>query len=225
VKGADLKFPARNISTNIAGQVAGLIAIQRNGEPGYDNADFWIRGVSTFAGGTRPLVLVDGVPRSLNDIETDEIETFSVLKDAAATAVYGAEGANGVVIITSKRGQARAPVISFRAEHSISNPERLPTFVTSDQYLALFNEALKNDGQSPIFSDELIAKYKSNTDPDLYPNVDWVDVMLKDNTKKQRYTLNVRGGSEKAKYFVSGAYFSEEGVFKNAPADRYKTNI
>lgn len=225
VKGADLKFPARNISTNLAGQVAGLIAIQRNGEPGYDNADFWIRGVSTFAGGTKPLVLVDGVPRSLNDIETDEIETFSVLKDAAATAVYGAEGANGVVIITSKRGQARKPVISFRAEQSIAKPNRLPQFVSSDQYLSLFNEALKNDGQSPIFSDDLIAKYKANADPDLYPNVDWISVMLKDFTKKQRYTLNVRGGAERAKYFVSGAYFNEEGFFKNDPANRYNSNI
>lgn len=225
VKGSELKFPARNISTNLAGQVAGLIAIQRNGEPGYDNADFWIRGISTFAGGTKPLVLVDGVPRSLNDIETDEIETFSVLKDAAATAVYGAEGANGVVIITSKRGQARVPVISFRAEHSVAVPDRLPKFVPSDQYLSLYNEALRNDGQSPIFSDSLINLYRTKADPDLYPSVDWIDVMLKDRTLKQRYTLNVRGGSDKSKYFISGAYFNEEGFFKNDPTNRYKNNI
>ncbi len=225
VKGSELRFPARNISNNLAGQIAGLVSIQRSGEPGYDNADFWIRGISTFAGGTRPLVLVDGVPRNFNDIEADEIETFSVLKDAAATAVYGAEGANGVIIVTTKRGQAKAPVITFRTEHSLSTPDRLPTFVSSDQYLTLFNEALQNDGLSPIFHDTLIAKYKNNIDPDLYPNVDWIDVMLKKRTLKQRYTLNVRGGSEKAKYFVSGAYFNEEGFFKNDPRNKYKNNI
>jgi TonB-linked SusC/RagA family outer membrane protein len=225
ISGRELQFPARNLSTNLAGQIAGLISIQRNGEPGYDNADFWIRGISTFAGGTRPLVLVDGVPRNFNDIEPDEIETFSVLKDAAATAVYGAEGANGVIIVTTKRGQARTPVITFRSETSVSRPDRLPTFVSSDQFLSLFNEALQNDGLSPIFHDTLIAKYKNNIDPDLYPNVDWIDVMLKDQTLKQRYTLNVRGGSEKAKYFVSGAYFNEEGFFKNDPRNRYKNNI
>lgn len=225
VKGNDIRFPARNISNNLAGQIAGLISIQRSGEPGYDNADFWIRGISTFAGGTRPLVLVDGVPRNFNDIEADEIETFSVLKDAAATAVYGAEGANGVIIVTTKRGQAKAPVITFRTEQSLSTPDRLPTFVSSADYLGLFNEALQNDGQSGIFSDSLIAKYRSNADPDLYPNVDWINVMLKKNTLKQRHTINVRGGSDKAKYFVSGAYFNEEGFFKNDPRNKYDNNI
>ena len=225
VRGSDIRIPARNLSVNLAGQIAGLVSIQRNGEPGYDNADFWIRGISTFAGGTRPLVLVDGVPRNFNDIEADEIETFSVLKDAAATAVFGAEGANGVIVVTTKRGQARAPVITFRTEHSLAKPDRLPTFVTSDQFLTLFNEALQNDGLSPIFPDSLINKYKMNADPDLYPNVDWIDVMLKRRTMKERYTLNVRGGSEKAKYFVSGAYFNEEGFFKNDPKNRYNNNI
>jgi TonB-linked SusC/RagA family outer membrane protein len=225
VKGTDIRFPARNISNNLAGQIAGLVSIQRSGEPGYDNADFWIRGISTFAGGTRPLVLVDGVPRNFNDIEADEIETFSVLKDAAATAVFGAEGANGVIVVTTKRGQAKSPVITFRTEHSLASPSRLPTFVSSDEYLGLFNEALKNDGLSPIFADTLIAKYKNNVDADLYPNVDWIDVMLKKRTLKERYTINVRGGSEKAKYFVSGAYFNEEGFFKNDPNNRYENNI
>lgn len=225
VKGEDLKFPGRNLSNNLAGQVSGLIAIKRNNLPGYDNAEFWIRGVSTFAGGTSPLVLVDGVPRSINDIETDEIETFSVLKDAAATAVYGAEGANGVVIITSKRGKAKEPVISFRTEHSINKPQRLPQFVNSDQYMRLFNEALINDGQLGIFSDSLIAHFSNNDDPDLYPNVDWIKTMLRKHTRNQRYTLNVRGGSEKAKYFVSGAYYGENGVFVDDPKNRYENNI
>ena len=225
VKGDDLKFPTRSLTNNLAGQVSGLIAIQRSGEPGYDNSEFWIRGVSTFAGGSSPLVLVDGVPRGINDIEPDEIETFSVLKDAAATAVYGAEGANGVVLITSKRGKIQKSVISFRTEHSLSKPTRLPEFVGSADYLSLYNEALRNDGLLPVFSDELIGKYRNNVDPDLYPNTNWIDLLLKKTTSNHRYTINARGGSEKARYFVSGAYFSEGGVFIDDPADRYSTNI
>ena len=162
IKGEQMRFPTRNLTNNMAGQVAGLIAIQRSGEPGYDNSEFWIRGISTFAGGSKPLVLVDGVPRAINDIEPDEIDTFTVLKDAASTAVYGAEGANGVIIITSKRGKAQKPVISFRTEHSISEPTRLPKFVGSADYLQLYNEALRNDGETPIYSDALISKYRNN---------------------------------------------------------------
>lgn len=225
IKGDDLKFPTRNLSNNLAGQVSGLIAIQRSGEPGYDNSTFWIRGISTFAGGTNPLVLVDGVPRKINDVEPEEIETFSVLKDAAATAVYGAEGANGVVLITSKRGTNQKPVISFRTEHSLSKPTRMPEFVGSADYLTLFNEALKNDGLAPIYSEELISKYRDGVDGDLYPNTNWMDELLRDKTSNHRYTLNVRGGSERAKYFVSGAYFNEAGIFKNDPTERYETNI
>lgn len=225
VKGQDLKFPTRSLTNNIAGQVSGLLAIQRSGEPGYDNSEFWIRGISTFAGGSQPLVLVDGVPRSINDIEPDEIESFSVLKDAASTAVYGAEGANGVIIITSKRGKSQKPVISFRTEHSISRPTRLPKFVGSADYLELYNESLKNDGDSPIYSDELISNYRNGVDPDLYPNTDWMDAMLKNFTENHRYTLNVRGGTEASRYFVSGAYYNESGIFKDNPTNRYETNI
>ena len=225
VKGEELRMSTRSLSNNLAGQVAGLIAIKRSGEPGYDNSEFWIRGISTFAGGSTPLVLVDGVPRSINDIEPDEIETFSILKDAAATAVYGAEGANGVVLVTSKRGKIGKPVISFRTEHSISTPTRLPEFVSSAEYLKLYNEALSNDGQAPIFSDDLIDKYKNIVDPDLYPNTNWIKEMLRDKTENHRYTLNVRGGSERAKFFVSGSYYSENGIFKDDPTHRYENNI
>jgi len=225
VKGEQLRFPTRSLTNNIAGQVSGLIAIQRSGEPGYDNSEFWIRGVSTFAGGSAALVLVDGVPRSINDIEPDEIETFSVLKDAAATAVYGAEGANGVILITSKRGKTQIPVISFRTEHSLAQPTRIPEFVGSADYLTLFNEALSNDGIDSRFSEEFIANYRNNIDPDLYPSTNWMSEMLRKRTDNHRYTLNVRGGSEKARYFVSGAYFGESGIFKDDPGEKYDTNI
>lgn len=225
VKPSNMVVPTRSLNNSLAGQVSGLIAVQRSGEPGYDNAEFWIRGVSTFAGGTNPLVLVDGVPRDMSDIEPDEIETFSVLKDAAATAIYGAEGANGVILVTTKRGLVEKPKITFKTEHTFSAPTRLPEFVSSADYLDLYNEALRNDGQLPRFSDELIAHYRNNDDPDLYPNTNWIDEMLKKYTTAHRYTINVRGGTEKAKYFVSGAYYNEEGIFKTTKNDIYDPNI
>lgn len=220
----ELKVPTRNLTTNLAGQIAGLIAVQRSGEPGYDNAEFWIRGQSSFKGGTNPLVLVDGVPREMADIEPDEIETFTLLKDAAATAVYGAEGANGVIIITSKRGMVQKPRITFRAEVNNMAPTRLPDFLGSADFLSLYNEALNNEGKQSIYDRDLIAKYASGEDPDLYPDVRWLD-LLKDNSWSQRYTLNVRGGTEKARYFVSGAFYKENGIFKSNPSTLYDTNI
>lgn len=143
----------------MAGQVPGLIAVQRSGEPGYDNSEFWIRGVSSFKGGTNPLVLVDGVPRNMQDIEPDEIESFTLLKDAAATAVYGAEGANGVILITSKRGNSQKPKISLRAESTLLTPTRLPKFMNSVETLDLYNEALNNEGTASIRTAEEIAMY------------------------------------------------------------------
>ncbi|UCS91874.1 TonB-dependent receptor [Echinicola marina] len=224
VKGEELRMPTRSLSNNLAGQVPGLIAVQRSGEPGYDNAEFWIRGISSFAGGTSPLVLVDGVPRNMNDIEPDEIETFTLLKDAAATAIYGAEGANGVVIITSKRGKNQKTQISYRGEYSVLQPTRLPEFLGSADYMSLYNEALLNEGKQPVFSEDLIARYKSGQDPDLYPDVNWLD-LLSNTTNNTRHTLNFRGGGEKARFFISGAYFSESGIFESNPVAEYDNNI
>ena len=138
---AQLSVKSANLTNNIAGKLSGLIAVQRSGEPGWDDAQFFISGISSYAGGTDPLVLVDGVPRKMNDIDVDEIETFSILKDAAATAVYGAEGANGVVLITSKRGKSQKTVVSMSAEYGYSTPLRLPNLMSSYDYLSLYNEA------------------------------------------------------------------------------------
>lgn len=228
---AELSMPQRNLTNNIAGQIAGIIAIQRSGEPGNDSAEFWIRGQSSYAGGTSPLVLVDGVPRSMDDIDVDEIETFSVLKDAAATAVYGSEGANGVVLITSKRGKAQKTNISFRAQYSIVTPTRMPELLPAYDYLSLYNEGQWNEAGNPdwntfnrTYSDEILEKYRTGVDPDLYPNVNWMD-LLSDQTHNMRYTLNFRGGTEKTKFFVSGAYYKENGMFKSNPLDDYNANI
>ena len=212
----------RNLTNALSGQIPGLISVQRSGEPGYDSSEFWIRGVSSFSGGTSPLVLVDGVPRAMNDVEPDEIESFTLLKDAAATAVYGAEGANGVILITSKRGKNQKPRISLRAEGTLLTPTRLPEFVNAEQHLTLYNEALTNQGQEPIFDPSL---YGPGADRDLYPDTDWMDYMLRKHTYNMRYTLNVRGGTEKARYFVSGAFYQENGIFKQGNDNNYDNNI
>lgn len=219
---AELSIKTRSLSNNIAGKISGVIAVQRSGEPGWDDASFWIRGVSSYAGGTNPLILVDGVPRNMNDIDVDEIETFTVLKDAAATAVYGAEGANGVVLITSKRGKSQKTSVNFSAQYGIATPTRLPNLMSSYDYLSLFNEASWNDKGNPSVgfvspvSDEMLEMYRSGVDPDLYPNTNWMD-MLRDHTSNQRYTINFRGGGEKVRFFVSGAYYHENGIYKSNP--------
>ena len=215
----------RNLTNSLAGQVPGLIAVQRSGEPGYDNSEFWIRGVSSFKGGTNPLVLVDGVPRNMQDIEPDEIESFTLLKDAAATAVYGAEGANGVILITSKRGNSQKPKISLRAESTLLTPTRLPKFMNSVETLDLYNEALNNEGTASIRTAEEIAMYGPGADRDLYPDTDWLKEMLREHTYNMRYTLNVRGGSERARYFVSGAFYQENGIFKEGKKNESDNNI
>ncbi|WP_172917968.1 SusC/RagA family TonB-linked outer membrane protein [Capnocytophaga canis] len=224
VKGADLRVPTRNLTNNLAGQISGLIAIQRSGEPGYDSSEFYIRGISSFAGGKNPLVLVDGVPRAMNDIEPDEIETFTILKDAAATAIYGAEGANGVVLITSKRGKEQKTQISYRGEYGFLSPTRLPSFLDAPNYMRIYNESLQNSGLAPIFTEDIIAKHASGVDPDLYPNVNWME-LVKRTTSNVRHTLNFRGGGEKARFFISGAFFSEDGLFKQNPNVKYVNNI
>ena len=229
ISAKELSMPTRSLTNNLAGQISGILAVQRSGQPGKDDSEFWIRGVSSFAGGTSPLVLVDGVPRSMSDIGVDEIESFTVLKDASATAVYGAEGANGVVLITSKRGTAQKPTLDIRAEFSVAKPTRLPKMMGSYDHLSLYNEAVWESKGNPTsfvapYSDDVLEMYRSGIDPDLYPNADFTS-LLKDNTQNQRVTLNLRGGSERVKYFVSGAFYNENGIFDSQAIDKYDANI
>ena len=220
----DLKVTSTNITSSIQGQLPGLIAVQRNAEPGRDDAEFWIRGVSSFKGGTSPLVLVDGVERSITDLDADEIESFSLLKDAAATAMYGAEGANGVILVTTKRGHIGKQQISLRVEQNLSIPYRIPDFVDSWDCMRLANEALVNDGMEPMYSDDVIDLHESGADPDLYPNAQWTDLIAR-TIHGQRYTLSFRGGTENAKYFVTGGYQQKDGVFKKNPESKYNSNF
>lgn len=226
----ELSLPTRSLTNNLAGQISGVIAIQRSGEPGRDDSDFWIRGVSSFIdGGTSPLILVDGVPRSMSDIGVDEIETLTVLKDASATAVYGAEGANGVVLITSKRGAVQKAKLDVRAEFSMIKATRMPQLMRSYDFASLYNEALWEDAGNPTsftphYSEQVLNMYKTGADPDLYPDADFLS-LLQDYTQNQRVTLNLRGGTDRVRYFVSGAFYHENGIFDSKSIDKYDANI
>lgn len=168
VQAAELKQPVRSLSTSLAGRLAGIIAVQRSGEPGYDDAQFYIRGISTFTN-ANPLVLVDGIERSLSNIEPEDIQSFSILKDASATAVYGVRGANGVVLITSKTGKVGKPQINFDYNEGVTQFTKVPTLADGITFMNMANEASTTRGGSIIYSQDRINKTISGTDPYLYP--------------------------------------------------------
>ena len=204
----------RSLSNNLAGQLSGVIAVQRTGEPGKDNSDFWIRGISTFAVGSTPLVLVDGVERSLNDMDPAEIESFSILKDAAASAVYGVRGANGVILINTKRGEVGPPKVSLRYEVAMSEPTKLPEFVDATTYMEVMN-AIASDSRITLpFSQKQIGLTKSRYDTDLYPDVDWIDAITKKHAWNQRVNVNVNGGSPVLRYNVTASVYNERGIME-----------
>lgn len=161
---------SRSVTNALAGQVAGIIAVQRSGEPGNDASDFWIRGISSFGSGTTPLVLVDGIERSLSNLSPEEIESFSVLKDATATAVYGVKGANGVILIQTKRGQIGKPRIQIKADYGFSAPTMLPEFVDGAKYMEVMNVASQFSSGKDMYTQAAINATRNGTDPDLYPN-------------------------------------------------------
>lgn len=203
---------SRSMSNNLAGQLAGVIAYQPSGEPGYDNSQFWIRGISSFnTGNNTPLVLVDGVERSLNDIDPAEIESFSVLKDASASAMYGVRGANGVIIINIKRGTVAKPSVDIRFEQAITNPTKLPSFIGAAEYMSLLNN-LCSDPAKRLFTKDQILKTYYGYDRDLYPDVDWIDAITRDYASSTRGNLTVAGGSERLRYSLTASVYHEDGI-------------
>lgn len=218
--------PTRALSNNLAGQLAGVIAVQRSGEPGADGSSFWIRGISSFqSSGRSPLVLVDGIERTLDDMDPAEIESFSVLKDAAASAVYGVRGANGVILINTKRGQLGKPNIDVHYEHGFTQPVKLPKFVNSADYLSLLDELQLDAGYTqPTYGSELIQQYRDNIDPDLYPNVNWLDAVTKDHATNQRANITVSGGSDILRYALVASYYGERGIFERDPSQTWDSS-
>lgn len=202
---------SRSMSNNLAGQLAGIIAVQRSGEPGYDNSNFWIRGISTFGGSRGPLILVDGVERSLDNMDPEEIESFSILKDAAASAVYGVRGANGVILINTKRGKVGKPNVSARFEQGITSPVQLPQFVGAADYLEVMNSIREERGEQGLYAKERIENIRNQTDPDLYPDVNWLDAVLRDRAGNSRGNVSVNGGSEILRYSLVTSYYHEGG--------------
>ncbi len=217
----DIKIPSRSLTNALSGKMAGAVVVQRSGEPGNDEASFWIRGISTFGANKTPLILVDGVERSMSDLSVEEIESISILKDASATAVYGVRAANGVVLVTSRKGVAQKPSVELKMEYGVSDLPRMPKFLNGPDYARLYNEALGRENYSP----EYIENTRLGTDPYLYPNVNWFDETFKKYSNNAQTTINVRGGGEVARYFVSFGYLDELGNLKNGPENDYDSNI
>lgn len=214
----DLNIPGSNISNVLAGQLAGVVSMQASGEPGKNSAsDFYIRGIASFKGNSTPLVLVDGIERELDLVDVDDIATFSILKDASASAVYGVRGANGVILITTKKGTEGKPRINVRAEMGFKTPTRMPEMANSVQWAEMYNEAkgLTGNGDGG-YSAEQIQKYGDGSDTDLYPNVNWLDQMYRNLASSERITLNLSGGGDICKYYVSGGFYNEGSIFRNA---------
>ncbi|MCA6029847.1 TonB-dependent receptor [Bacteroides thetaiotaomicron] len=224
---SDLTHTANgNVVNALAGNVAGVLAMQTSGQPGRNTSEFWIRGISTFGASTSALVLVDGFERDLDDVNIEDIESFSVLKDASATAIYGSRGANGVVLITTKHGKAGKINIDAKVETSYNTRTITPKFVDGYTYATMMNEARITRNQEPIYQQDELDLLRMGLDPDLYPNVDWTDLLLKDGAMTYRANVNMNGGGSTARYFVSLSYLKEDGMYKTDETLRkdYNTN-
>ena len=229
VRPAELKVPSSSLSTSFAGRMAGVIAIQRSGQPGADGADFWIRGKSTFGDATGVLIVLDGVEISssdLNALDPEVIESFSILKDATATAMYGTRGANGVMIVTTKSGQhLLKPIINFRLETSMSQLTSVPEMVGGVDYMKLYNEALTTRGiTTGLYDDTKIRATEQGLNPLVYPNVDWYNEMFNKNAFAQRFNFNIRGGKKAVTYFMSASVKHDAGNLKSLSKDYFSYN-
>lgn len=219
-----VRSPAVQLSNSLAGQIPGIVTRQSSGEPGYDQASVWIRGLGTFTGSTAPLVLVDGIERDMNFVDPNDVESFSILKDASATAVYGVRGANGVILITTKGGKSGKPRVSLRVESAVNTPWRLPDFINGYEYALLANEARESVGQQAMFTETELQKFKDQSDPYLYPDVNWADEIFRKNTNQQHAYLSVNGGNNVIRYYVSLGYIMQGGIYREDPASKYETN-
>ncbi|MCI6119712.1 MAG: TonB-dependent receptor [Prevotella sp.] len=223
-----LSTPTANVTQAIAGKIPGVVTTQTSGAPGMDDATINIRGRATFAGDGSPLVMVDGVERAFSQVAPDDIESISVLKDASATAVYGVRGANGVILVTTKRGKEMKPEVSFTGNFMWGAATRKPNYLNSYDSVTLLEEALKNDGMASQYSAADLEMYRkacngelSGADALLYPNVDWYDEVLNDWAPSQRYNVSVRGGTKRMRYYVSGEMYNQGSLIKNLSTDEY----
>ncbi|WP_270437494.1 SusC/RagA family TonB-linked outer membrane protein [Bacteroides bouchesdurhonensis] len=225
----DLKSsPVTSMSNALAGRMAGIIGVQQSGEPGSDVSEFWIRGISTFGAKSTALFLIDGVERTQNDFNNllpEDIESFSILKDASATAVYGARGANGVVLITTKRGKEGKMSISANVKTMIEYLPRLPKYLRAYDYANLANEAKLVRGEVPLYDDRMFEVIKYHLDDNFYPDINWQDEILKKATFGWQANLNISGGGSIARYFMSLNYRGNDAAYKESNIHKYNTNV
>lgn len=220
--------PVTSLSNALSGRIAGLIGVQRSGEPGQDVSEFWIRGISTFGANAKALFLIDGVERdetAFNNIAPEDIESFSILKDASATAIYGARGASGVVIINTKRGKSGKMNISANVKSMIEYLPKLPDYLGAYDYALLANEARGVRGESPQYNPAMLNVIKYNLDPDLYPDVDWQDELLKKVTWGLYANVGISGGGDIARYYVSANFRTNDAAYKESGLNKYNTNV
>ncbi len=227
---SELKIPSSNLTTALAGRVAGMISYQRSGEPGQNNADFFIRGVTTFGYKVDPLILIDNVEVTTTElarIQPDDIASFSIMKDATATALYGARGANGVILITTKEGKEGKAKVSFRIENSISMPTQNVELADPVTYMKLHNEAVLTRDPLGIlpYSQQKIDRTMMGVDPTVYPSTDWRRELFKDYAMSQRVNLNVSGGGKVARYYIAGSFNHDHGVLKVDSKNNFNNNI
>ncbi|WP_316792673.1 TonB-dependent receptor [Pedobacter frigoris] len=219
VSGKELRqSPVANLTNALAGRLSGLFAQQNGGQPGKDQANIQIRGISTYRSGTAPLYIVDGVQQDdIGQIDMNEVESISILKDASATAVYGVRGANGVIILTTRRGKTGEAKVSVSLQTGANVTHRLPKFLDSYNSLLLLKESYVNDGQASSFpySDAEMEHFRTGDMPDVYPNVDWSKEVMRKSSLQSQFNTNVQGGTERVKYFVSAGYLNQNGIFKN----------
>lgn len=221
----DLKvIPSTSMADGLAGVVPGIQAMQTNGRPG-TVSEFWIRGISTFGASNAALVLVDGFERDLNEVNVEDVESFTVLKDASATAIYGSKGANGVILLTTRRGKEGKININAKVEGFYNMLTKLPEFVDGPTYASMANEAKIARNQEPLYQQEELEIFRLGLDPDLYPDVDWMDVMLRNASWNSRASLNMTGGGKTARYYVGGSYQDQQGMYKTDKSLKdYNTN-
>ena len=221
------QFPSSNFTNALAGNVPGIIAMQSSGQPGKSTSRFWVRGISTFGASASAMILVDGFERNnIDDLNIEDIESFSVLKDASATAIYGSKGANGVILITTKHGKVGKININVKGEASYNTRTITPKFIDAPTYANLLNEARVTRNLAPQYQPEELALIRSGLDPDFYPNVDWSKLLLKNGAMSYRADLSMSGGGNTARYFVSLSYVEDQGMYNTDETLRkkYDTN-
>lgn len=225
-----VQAPVADISNALVGRVPGLVAVQATGEPGSDGSNLLIRGVSTFGSSSSPLVVIDGIPRpdyGFSQIDPNEIESISILKDAASAAVFGVRGANGVILVTTKRGKAGKTTLTFSARTDWQMPTRLPKYLDSYNMAVLLNEGYRNEGKPELYSPDALEAFRNGSNPNVYPNTDWAKVALRPSAPQQQYNLSANGGTDRIRYFVSVGHLNQQGLLEKNQYKRYnlRSNI